>query len=83
MHANEKMTSAHMEEKPASSIEEGPKDEQHLDRIPTVEVDNYHGIHIKTILVYIALCLQYFVQLFNVVGSGAVSVSEINACAED
>lgn len=73
MNNDVKMTQTHMEEKPASSIEDGPKDEQYLDRIATVDIDNYHGIDLKTVLVYLALCILYFVQLFNVVGSGAYS----------
>ncbi|KAK5069235.1 hypothetical protein LTR64_008610 [Lithohypha guttulata] len=59
----EKTTTRHMEE-PV------PKDEG-LARLETRYTDNYHGVHLKTVLVYIAVCLIYFVQLFNVVGSGA------------
>jgi len=47
------MASAHMEEKPASSLEKGPNNDQQLERIATVDVDNYHGIDLRTILVYV------------------------------
>lgn len=71
MTSDSKMASSHLDE-PKSSLEKGSRQE-HLDRIATVDVDNYHGIDLKIVLVYLALCLQYFVQLYNVVGSGAFS----------
>ena len=50
------MNSTHQErEKAASEIENGSdqgKDQQ-LDRIATVDVDNYHGLTANTVLVYL------------------------------
>lgn len=61
---------------------------EHFEQPAVAEMDNYHGLTLSTILVYLvtfslddggylltlkALCLQYFAQMFNVVGSGAVS----------
>ncbi|KIW07205.1 uncharacterized protein PV09_02070 [Verruconis gallopava] len=42
-----------------------------LERTQTVYDDNFHGLSLKTILVYLALCIAYFVQLFDIVCSGA------------
>jgi len=53
MSINEKMASAHTEEKPASSLEKGSNNGQQLERIDTVDIDNYHGIDLRTVLVYI------------------------------
>lgn len=72
MDHDEKMASTHID-RPESVQEKGFREEEHLDRTATVDVDNYHGIDLKIILVYLALCLQNFVQLYNVVGSGAFS----------
>lgn len=52
----EKMATLHNEhEKSAAEHEIGSDStrEQDIQRIPTVEVDNYHGLHTKTILVYL------------------------------
>lgn len=71
MTSDSKMASSHVEE-PDPALEKGSH-EANLDRVATVDVDNYHGIDLRVVLVYLALCLQYFVQLYNVVGSGAFS----------
>lgn len=52
MSIDDKMVSSHMEEKSASTLEKGPRDVQTVERVATVDIDNYHGIHLKTILVY-------------------------------
>jgi hypothetical protein len=79
-------------EKSKVVAEEERRSSEHLpiEPVHTGEEDNYHGMTLKILLVYLvscscslfmylltsqALCLQYFVQLFNVVGSGAVSIS--------
>lgn len=65
------MRSSHVDQSDVA-LEKSQPDE-FLDRVATVDIDNYHGISPKIILVYLALCLQYFVQLYNVVGSSAFS----------
>lgn len=50
MMVDEKMAPMHAEEK---AIEESVENDQRLDRIDTVDIDNYHGIDIKTVLVYV------------------------------
>ncbi|KAK5954684.1 hypothetical protein OHC33_004408 [Knufia fluminis] len=75
MSVDEKMASTHTEEKSASTLEKNHHNDQQLERIDTVNVDNYHGIDLRTFLVYMALCLVSFAQLFNIVGSGAYSRS--------
>lgn len=47
------MSSTHTEEKPASVLEKGDSRHNQVERIATIDVDNYHGIDAKTILVYI------------------------------
>ena len=53
---DDKMNTTHQEhEKSASELEHGSdhgKDQQ-LDRVATVDIDNYHGLTAKTVLVYI------------------------------
>jgi acyl-CoA synthetase (AMP-forming)/AMP-acid ligase II len=44
-----------------------------LERSETVYDDNFHGLSLKAVLVYFAVCIAYFVQLFGVVSAGAVS----------
>jgi hypothetical protein len=44
-----------------------------LTQIDPINLDNYHGLHAKTIIVYVSLLLIAFVQIFNLVGAGAVS----------
>jgi hypothetical protein len=41
-------------------------------RLRTIEIENYHGLHLKTILVYLSVTLIGFTQLLNLVGTGAV-----------
>jgi len=53
MGVDDKMASLNMEEKPASMLEKGPRGDQAVERVATVDIDNYHGIHPRTILVYI------------------------------
>jgi hypothetical protein len=52
----EKMATLHDEDEKSAAVNEigseSPR-EQEIQRIPTVEVDNYHGLHAKTILVYL------------------------------
>lgn len=57
MSINEKTASAHMEEKPASALEKGYNEDQQLERVNTVDIDNYHGIDLRTVLVYIVRTL--------------------------
>lgn len=47
------MSSSHTEEKPASVLEKAETRNDRVERIATVDVDNYHGIDLKTVLVYI------------------------------
>lgn len=47
------MPPMHVDEKSASSLEEGPEAEQRIDRVATVDVDNYHGVDIRTSLVFL------------------------------
>lgn len=44
-----------------------------LTRIDTIDIENYHGLTAKTVLVYISLLFIAFAQLLNLVGAGAVS----------
>jgi len=53
-----------------------PATQAELARIDTVDVINYDGIHIKTVLAYISILLLCFAQLTNIVGAGAVSDPE-------
>ncbi|ETN42313.1 uncharacterized protein HMPREF1541_01467 [Cyphellophora europaea CBS 101466] len=64
-------------EKGTPVAHESPRASSHeyVEDTTALEVDNYHGLTLRTTLVYVALCLQYFVQMFNVVGSGAFSRS--------
>jgi hypothetical protein len=53
---DDKMATQHNEqEKTASEIENGSDmtKEQEVERVPTVDIDNYHGLHAKTVLVYL------------------------------
>ena len=53
---NDKMNNTHNEhEKTLSEIENGSDHgrDNKLDRIATVDVDNYHGLTLKTVLVYL------------------------------
>ncbi|PVH69618.1 MFS general substrate transporter [Cadophora sp. DSE1049] len=42
-------------------------------RVDTVDVDNYHGLHLETGLVYLSLSLIAFSQILNLVGSSALA----------
>ncbi|KAE9363866.1 MFS general substrate transporter [Stipitochalara longipes BDJ] len=44
---------------------------QDLDRIATVNVNNYHGLNAKIVLVYASINLIAFAQLLNLVGAAA------------
>lgn len=47
------MSSTHSEEKPSPILEKGNTRHDEMERIATVDIDNYDGIHVKTVLVYI------------------------------
>lgn len=51
------------------------EEENVLDRTTTfntINIDNYHGIHLETVLVYLSLLFIGIGNLFTLVGAGAV-----------
>ncbi|OCT50237.1 siderophore iron transporter [Cladophialophora carrionii] len=42
-----------------------------IERIPTEEIENYHGLTVQVLLVYLSLWVLCFGQLMNLVGAGA------------
>lgn len=56
MSTDQKTAVSHSEHMRGSELEKGSEGAEQLDRVDTVDVDNYHGIDLKTVLVYL-VCL--------------------------
>jgi len=63
-------------ERPESSEPENEKPEE----VTAFSIEDHEGLvphlHAKTFLIVFAVCLIYFAQLINVVGAGAVCISD-------
>ena len=65
MTTENKMSTVHSEEKPPSLLEKNHGNDGQIDRIATVEIDNYHGIDMKTVLVYLVSLIRLYLLIFD------------------